>query len=122
MGENVVLSTIVGVALAVAILILIGFAVSALIQLKKTLESVNTLVGSVDDQLGPLLADLHDTVRQANVELERIDDVVFTVIDISEKVSATTSALHGLVSSPMIKVASISAGAKGAINKLVGRK
>lgn len=119
---------VIGVVLAVATLILIWFAISALVQLRKTLvtaekalSNVDVLVVSINDKLGPILQDLHGVVKQADRELNRVDEVVGTIKDISDKVNAVTRVVQDVISSPLIKVASISAGAKAAINKLTGR-
>jgi len=121
-GEFVETFSVVAIVLTIAALILFWFAISALIQLKKTLESIDTLAGNVDNQLMPLLTDLHEAVNKVNTELNRIDEIVLTVRDIGEKVNATTRVVHEIISSPLIKVASVSAGAKEAVRKLVSRK
>lgn len=116
------LFSIVWLVLIIAVLVLIWFAISALIQFKRTLEGIGTLAGNLDNKLGPLLTDLHEVVKQLNMELGRLDDIVLNIRDIGEKVNATTRVVHEIISSPLIKVASISAGAKEAIRKLVGKK
>ncbi len=114
-------SLVLGVILTIALLVLIGFAVSALIQLKKTLVNVDTLVVNMDGQLKPLLNELNDTVKRVNSEIGRLDDIIGTVKDIGDKVSATTRVVNEIISSPLIRVASISSGAKEAIKKFVGK-
>lgn len=106
---------VMGIVLTAATVILVWFAVSALIQLKKTLLNVDTLVINMNEQLNPLLDDLHDAVKKVNNEMDRYEDVVGTVKDIGDKVSAVTRVVHEIVSSPLLKVASISAGAKDVI-------
>ncbi|MCL6472145.1 MAG: DUF948 domain-containing protein [Firmicutes bacterium] len=112
---------VITAVVATATLVLIGFAISAIIQFKRTLINVDDLVVNVNKQLDPLLIDLHDTVRQLNGELGSITEITKSVKDIGDKVSATTRIVHEAISSPLITVASISAGAKEAIKKLVGR-
>ncbi len=114
-------SLVIAVLIAAAALVLIGFAISALVQLKKTLVNVDTLVVNLNEKLSPLLNDLQDTVKQVNDELGQFDQVVRTVGNIGDKVSTTTRMVHEIVSSPLIRAVSISAGAKEAIKKLVGR-
>jgi len=112
---------VIGIVLTVAFIVLVLFAVSALIQLKKTLKNVDVLAVNMNEQLSPLLDDLHDAVKKVNNEMDRFEDVVGTVKDIGDKVNATTRVVHEIVSSPLLKVASISSGAKEAIKKMVKR-
>jgi len=120
---------VMSIVLTTATIVLVWFAVSALIQLKKTLLNVDTLVVNMNEQLNPLLDDLHGAVMKVNNEMDRFEDVVGTVKDVGDKVSAVTRVVHEIVSSPLLKVASISAGAKDvltagvkeAIKKMVKR-
>lgn len=114
-------SLVITAVVATATLVLIGFAISAVIQFKKTLVNIDDLVVNINKQLDPLLMDLHDTVRQLNGELGNITEITKSVKDIGDKVNATTRIVHEVISSPLIRVASISAGAKEAIKKLVKR-
>lgn len=122
------ISLVITIVLTVAVLVLIWYAISALIQLRKTLlsaektlMSMDVLTTNIDKKLEPLLGDMHSVVKRADRELGRVDDVMSTVKDIGDKVNAVTRVVHEVVSSPLIKVASISAGAKEAIKKMVGR-
>ena len=115
------LSVVISVVLTVAVLVLVWYAISALIQLKKTLENVDSLVCNVNERICPLLTDMDVVVNKVDSELGRLDEIVSTVRDISDKVNATTRVVHEVISSPLIKAASVSAGARGAIKKLVGR-
>lgn len=113
---------IISIVVTVALLLLIGFAVSTLIQLKRTLRNADSFIGNVDERLMPLLSDLHEAVLKVNTELDQIDEIVVNVRDIGDKVNTTTRVVHEIISSPLIRVSSVSAGAKAAIKKLVARK
>lgn len=122
------ISLVITIVLTAAVLVLIWYAISALIQLRKTLlsaektlMSMDVLTTNIDKRLEPLLDDMHSVVKRADRELGRVNDVMSTVKDIGDKVNVVTRVVHEVVSSPLIKVASISAGAKEAIKKMVGR-
>ena len=114
-------SLAIELVLALATLVLVGLAISALIQLKKILININELVINTNRQLGPLLNDTHDTIKKMNTELHQLDEIVVNIRDIGDKVNATTRMVHEVISSPLLKIAGISAGAKGVVKKLVGR-
>ncbi|HEY3373799.1 MAG TPA: hypothetical protein VGK02_01905 [Candidatus Aquicultor sp.] len=121
-------SLVLFAVITVALLIVFWFAISALVQLKKTLVRAEKALGNVDvlvvnlnERLDPLLYDLHGVVQQADRELSRVDEVVSTIRDIGDKVNAVTRVVNEVISSPLIKVASLSAGAREALRKIVGR-
>lgn len=115
------LLSLIEIILAIAVLVLIGYTVFTLIQLRKTLVSIDTLAVNVNKQIDPLLEDLHSVVKQINNELDQVDDIVLNIRDIGDKVNATTRLAHDLISSPLIKIASISTGTMETIKKLVSR-
>lgn len=113
---------VLNTALVVAAVALAVFFILVLIQLTKTLNSINEFVKEINRDVPPLLTKLQTTIDEVNDELGRVDEIVQTVQEVSEKVSVTTKIAQEIVSSPLIKVASISAGAKKAIDTLMGRK
>ncbi|MDI6715956.1 MAG: hypothetical protein QME63_03295 [Actinomycetota bacterium] len=112
---------ILGSVLAVAALILIGFTLSVVVQLKRTLTNFDKLVVKTDEKLQPLLIDLHVAIKQINANLDQIDRVVTSVSEIGDKVNSTTQIVHELVSSPLVKIATISASTKEALKRLISR-
>jgi predicted PurR-regulated permease PerM len=99
--------------------ILVFFICLVLVRLARTLESTNILITDVRTELTPLIGELRVTIDQINSELDNVDEIVQSVQDAGEKVTATASLIQKVVSSPVIKIASFSAGAKQALNVLL---
>lgn len=108
--------------LTIAIIVLIVFVITVLVQLTRTLSSLNQFIKDTDRGLIPALEELQLLLKRANGELGRIDEIVSSIQDISDKVQTTMRIAQDIVSSPLIKVASLSAGTREAIRKFIGRK
>ena len=67
----------------------------------------------------PIVSNLQVTVDKTNEGLSMIDDVAKSVKDISSKFNLVVKVLQEVVSSPLIKLAGVSAGAKKVISTLV---
>lgn len=111
-----------GIVLNIALVVLVIFAIAILAQVFRVLGNLNNLAKGVSEEIPPLLAKLQTTVDDINTELERVDEIVASVAEVSEKVQATTRLAQEVVSSPLIKLASFSAGTKKALSSLLGRK
>lgn len=111
-----------GVVLNIALVVLVIFGIAILAQLFRMLGSLNNLVKSINKEVSPLLTKLQTTIDDVNSELERVDEIVASVAEVSEKVQVTTRIAQEVISSPLIKLASFSAGTKKALASLIGRK
>jgi len=80
------------------------------------------MIIDVQAEVTPLLSELRVTLDQVNSELDTVDEVVQSVQDIGDKVTATATVLQEIIASPLIKVASLSAGAKKAISVLLKKR
>lgn len=110
------------IVLYVALTILALIVSAVLLQLWKTLNSLNALIMDVRSEALPLLSGLKMTLDQVNNELETVDDIVSSVQEVSDKVNATTIVAQEIISSPLIKLAGFSAGVKKALSTLAKRK
>lgn len=115
------LSSTLTIIAAFAFLVLVGFAIVVLVQLRRTLIKFDALVTNVDGKLGPLLTDLHATIKQVNEELDQVGGAIFVVKDIGEKVGSITRVVNDVVSSPIAKMLNISTATKEVIKKIVGK-
>jgi len=97
------------ILLVVTALALCGVAVYALVELVKTSRSVRRLSEDLDVRLVPLLDKVDVTVDAVNAELLRIDGIVTTFEDVSDRVSSTTNAVHDAVNAPMGAVNAVGA-------------
>lgn len=107
--------------LTVAVVTLIGFLVSVAIQLQKTLASADRLLKNIDDKVEPISSNLISSLERVNGDLGRIDDVVKTIQEMSERVQNTMEVVREVITSPLVKVASFSAGTREAIKKFISR-
>ncbi|RJQ33132.1 MAG: hypothetical protein C4562_01575 [Actinobacteria bacterium] len=78
------------------------------------------LLKNVTNDLTPIMKQLNTTVEEINTELARLDEITKAAEDVVEKVSTTTRIAQEAVSSPLIKLVSVSAGLKKAINSFKG--
>jgi len=102
------LAAVIVSVVCLAIVVVMVLAVQALVRTLRELRS------TVDDLRGatlPMVHDLHSTVTKAGDELERVD----AVLDKAERISTTADVASRLaykaVAPPLIKTASIVAGA-----------
>ncbi len=94
----------------------------ALFQLGRLFNETRKEITNISRELVPLIHKLNESVDQVNKELERVDTVVAQVEELSEKVNTGVEVLKSVISSPLIKLASISAGVKKAIEVLMKGK
>ncbi len=107
--------------LTVAVVTLIGFLVSVAIQLQKTLASADRLLKNIDDKVEPISANLISSLERVNGDLGRIDEIVKSIQEMSERVQNTMEVVREIIASPLVKVASFSAGTREAIKKFMSR-
>ncbi len=107
--------------LTAALVILTVAVVFILIQMFRTLGNLNRLISDLGREVPPILSKLQRTVDEVNVELGRVDEIARTVQEVTDKVQVTMEVAQEVVSSPLIKLASLSAGTKKAWSSLVGK-
>jgi len=103
------------------VLVAVGL-VYALIRLGKTLKQAELLLGDVNGEVVPLLKQATETLDNVNEELVKLDTVMVTVVDVTEKVDATTRAMEAAVSLPAKKAAAFGAGVSQAFSSMLGRR
>jgi predicted PurR-regulated permease PerM len=110
------------VVLTLGLLALIGFVINVLIQLHLTLKTFNALLHNLNRELPSILIKLQIALDGVNSELDKVEEIVNSFHEVSAKVQNTTGMVQRVVTSPVIRVASILSGAKTAVSSLVGRK
>lgn len=96
-------------------LIVVAAISYALFQLGRLFNETRKEIANISRELVPLIQKLNESVDQVNRELERVDTVVSQVEELSEKVNTSIGVLKSVISSPLIKLASLSAGVRKAI-------
>lgn len=114
------------IVMTVSIVILVAFVIIVLMQLKKTLTTIDDLAGNINSEIIPLLSKAQTTLDEINSELERVDGIVSTFQEVSDKVQNSTDIAKGMarkvVATPVVKIAGLASGARTAINNIVSRR
>jgi hypothetical protein len=107
---------------AIIIAVLLAIAVVGLLlvlrSLARTLASLRVTVDELRTNTVPLVADLHDTVKSANVELERVDGLLVTAESIGATVDSASRLAYLAFSNPMIKAAAFAAGTGRVVRRM----
>ncbi|MBI4744125.1 MAG: DUF948 domain-containing protein [Actinobacteria bacterium] len=105
-----------------SIVLMILFIIAVLVQVVRLLNSVNNFVKDTHKEVVPSLNKLQTTIDEINSELARVDTIVQSVQDVTEKVSTTTKVAQEALSSPLIKLAGFSTGIKKTLDSLMKLK
>lgn len=116
------LNSALSVVLMVSLIALAASIIYILLKVSRTLSNANKLIDDVSTEIGPILAKIQMTVDEVNLELGRVDEIVRVVQDVTDKVQLTASLTQEVISSPLIKLASFSAGTRKAMSNLMGRE
>ena len=93
----------------------------ALLRLGGALRAADKLLGDVDGEVVPLLKQATETLDGVNSELDKVDVVMSSVVDVTEKVDQTTRAVESAISVPARKAAAFGAGVSQAVSSFFNR-
>jgi uncharacterized protein YoxC len=103
-------------------LVVVGIGlIYALIRLGGTLRTADKLLADVDTEVVPLLKQATETLDGVNAELGKIDVVMTSVVDATEKVDQTTRAVESAISVPAKKAAAFGVGVSHAVSSFFNR-
>ena len=103
-------------------LVVVGIGlIYALIRLGGTLGSAEKLLTDVDTEIVPLLKQATETLDGVNTELDKVDVVMSSVVDATEKVDQTTRVVESAISVPAKKAAAFGAGVSQAVSSFFNR-
>ena len=92
-------------------LVVVGIGlIYALVRLGGTLGSAEKLLTDVDTEIVPLLKQATETLDGVNTELDKVDVVMSSVVDVTEKVDQTTRVVESAITVPAKKAAAFGAG------------
>jgi uncharacterized protein YoxC len=103
------------IILAVFWAVLVLFLALVLVNLFRVLDSTKGLIDGIRQETVPLLSEVKTSVTKVNRELDRADSIMASVARLSSVVERT-------VSSPLVKAASLGAGASRAFKRFRGTK
>ncbi len=95
---------------AISSVVAVVLVAIALVSVTKTLREVRTAVELLRTETLPIVTDLGETVRGANVELERVDGLIDRAESISGTVDSASRLAYLAFSNPMIKVIALATG------------
>lgn len=104
----------------VAIILISAFAVAGIIvaiPLFKLINRIKSMAGKLNESLIPLVEKLNDTVDSLNVEVSSIADLTQSISSIVEQLEKIIRLARILVTSPLIKIISASAGLISSLSK-----
>jgi uncharacterized protein YoxC len=103
-------------------LVVVGIGlIYALVRLGGTLGSADKLLTDVDGEVVPLLKQATETLDGVNSELDKIDVVMSSVVDVTEKVDQTTRVVESAITVPAKKAAAFGAGVTQAVSSFFNR-
>ena len=84
--------------------------VFGLIAVNRTLKELRLAVDELRTETAPVVAEMRDTVRAANYELDRVDDLLGTAESIGGTVDSATRVAYLAFSDPVIKSLAVASG------------
>ena len=106
-----------GLLVAVFWAILVSFLAVVLYRLAGALRAATELVGSLTERVVPLLGEASATVRSAQSQLERVDDITADVADVAANASALSTTVATTFGGPLVKVAAFGYGVRRALSR-----
>lgn len=113
MSATELAALIVAIASVVAVVLL----AVALTSITKTLKSVREAVELLRTETVPVMTELGDTVRSANVEIERLGGVLETAESIGGTVDSASRLAYLAFSNPVIKAMAVASGTSRAARR-----
>ena len=101
---------IAAIIAASAFALLVVVLVPSLIKLSKLVDDTRATVQDINDNLGPLLSELTDTVAVVNDQVTKIDKITSNVKNVTGNIDNMVDVFATALGSPLFKVAGISRG------------
>ena len=115
-------SDVAALIASVALAVLVTALLISLAALNRTLRAMREAIQDVHRKTMPVLDDLHTTVKQANGELDRVDEILETAQSVSQTVDSASRLAYTAFSNPIVKAAAFGAGFTKAAKKFRGKK
>ncbi|HWO71060.1 MAG TPA: DUF948 domain-containing protein [Actinomycetota bacterium] len=102
--------------------LLVLFLCVVLLNTFRVLESTKMLIDGIREETVPLLAEVKESVRNVNRELDRVDGVLDAAGNVARRVERVSHLVEQAVSSPLVKLIGFGAGVRGAVRRFRGGK
>ncbi|WP_283132964.1 DUF948 domain-containing protein [Rhizohabitans arisaemae] len=106
---------VAGLIVAVFWAILVSFVVVMLIKLARLLNQTTRMVAELNKRVVPLLDDVSVTVTETNRRLAGAEAISDDAKVVSGNLARLTAVLNLLVTTPVLKLAALAAGVRGAV-------
>jgi hypothetical protein len=111
-------SDVIAVVVATLVAILSGVVVAALVMLVRTLQTLRATVTALQRETLALLADAHDAVREAAIEVDRVDRLVASAEKLNDAVDGAQRMAYRTLASPVVKAMAFGSGVSRAAHRL----
>jgi len=101
-------SDISGLIAAVAFAALVAFLAVPLVKLGSVLDEARGSLRQLTEHSVPVIDDAAESVRLANAQLAKVDDVTTPAAEAAQNISAMTTLVAATVARPLVKVAAFS--------------
>ncbi len=101
---------IAAIIAASAFALLVIVLVPSLVKLSKLVDETRVTVQDLNDNLGPLLSELTETVTVVNEQVTKIDKITSNVKNVTGNIDNLVDVFATALGSPLFKVAGISRG------------
>jgi uncharacterized protein YoxC len=108
---------VAGLIAAIAFAAMAVFTAWVLYKLVQMLGITNRFLDEVRTETIPLMTRVQTTMDHVNTELDRVDGILTAVESMSEKANAATKVVQEVVTSPIVKLIGVGAGAGKAYSK-----
>jgi uncharacterized protein YoxC len=106
-----------GLIAAIAFGLMAVFTAWLLVKLVNTMGIMNQFLDDIRAETVPLISRFQTTMDHVNTELGRVDGILTSVESISQTANSATKVVQEVVTSPIVKVIGIGAGAGKAYSK-----
>lgn len=111
---------VLALAAAFGILAVCGALAYVILKSSDTVNEATLNLRQLREETGPLLGEVRITVQNVNRELDRADDLLESAGNIAKSAERLSSLVEDTVSSPLVKVIAMGAGASKAFKSLFG--
>ena len=106
---------VAGLVVAVFWAVLVTLLAVVLVRLAGALRQATVLVAAVTKRTVPLLDEAAETLRAANDQLVRVDEITANVQDAAANANALSSTMAATLGGPLVKLSAFSYGVRSAV-------
>ena len=115
-------SSVWPIVAAVVVTLVVAVLITSAVSLARTAAELRSLADELSDHAAAVLSDVDITVKRAQRELDRVDDLVGSAEALSDTVGSASRLAHAAMSAPLIKLMALGAGTARVGRRLRGRQ